>query len=555
MSRTMEVHRRMLGVETINPNVGGQKPSHWFTKYFKNEECVNLVGKTSRFVKHSDKEFINYSFVEFLDENKIDVNVDKYRMTKTNMEASFMSISKYNKEQPVLDEDAFKEACEWLYIHFSPHMGDAEVMETKDVLVEMDKTTTIGFPWNKKFVGSKNKKSVFLETPLVEIFNLYWNDLLCDDRYIPIWTCSQKFELRPLTKLQENKIRTFTASPVELTVVGNRLFLDMNERFYDAVHKTWSCVGITKYSGEWDKMFQRLNKHPNAFALDESDYDASLFEQILRAVSNFRKTLYSSNIKEKYQTDKRIDKIYDDIIHSLIVLESGEIIQKHTGNPSGCPNTVVDNTLCLFILLAYAWIVLWMKRGMGPPSYDCFMKNVEASLYGDDNTFTVSDEVVTWFNAEAIISEWKIIGITTKTDDVKPRNLIDTDFLSQKFVFDTQLNMVLPLPDAEKVLGSLKYGATLDDIRYHLLRAHALRMDSWPNVQCRKIINDYIMWLERKYKDELVGYVSLKNGEVTIDVSTILNMKKSDDYLAALYTGYESNCASIGYASMLKHVL
>ena len=46
------------------------------------------------------------------------------------------------------------------------------------------------------------------------------------------------------------------------------------------------------------------------------------------------------------------------MVNSVIITADGNIVQKSTGNPSGSVNTISDNTLALYWLLAYAWYLL-----------------------------------------------------------------------------------------------------------------------------------------------------------------------------------------------------
>jgi len=42
-------------------------------------------------------------------------------------------------------------------------------------------------------------------------------------------------------------------------------------------------------------------------------------------------------------------------------------------------------------------------------------------------------------------------------------------------------------------------------MRWSLLRAFALRIESWPNIECRKVLSGFIDYLFKNYKDQLVG--------------------------------------------------
>jgi hypothetical protein len=515
--------------------------STFYKKYFVKGN-VDYLGRVNRFSKQNEVEIINRSYIEFCQLKGIKLPFG-YRKIFSNMDASFRSISKYDKSQPDLNNGAWMLAGEWTKTHFFPMCGS--VVLTEDIVLgEMDLTTSCGYPASLHFprksdlLGGMAVGTIGCSTLTSSILSDYWDVIGTDneDNIVPIWTCSQKIEMRAIEKVKANKIRTFTASPIEHSCATNRLCLDMNNKFYAMSGASWSFVGGTKYLQGWDKLYHRLNKHKNAFELDESEYDSSLFSRALYGQRDIR----WSFLAEEHQTPenkKRMDAVYQAIVHSVIVLETGELVQKHTGNPSGSSNTIVDNTMILFRLFAYAWIILCNTNRV-KPNYSYFMSNVEAALNGDDNTFTVSDVCVSWFNPDTISPIWSSIGVTTNTPCSTPRLLRDVCFLSQGFRYDKSCGIWLPVPETQRVLSSLCFGSPIDDIRFHLLRANALRLDSYGNEECRSIIRQYIEYVQNVYIKDLVGDVNVSGTK--IPMTEIYALWKSDLYIEALYSGKEA---------------
>lgn len=226
-------------------------------------------------------------------------------------------------------------------------------------------------------------------------------------------------------------------------------------------------------------------------------------------------------------------RVYETIVYAYIVLISGTVIRKRTGNPSGSSNTVVDNTLILFLLLCYCWIIL-VPEEMN--NYACFMQNVEALLYGDDNTFSVSDEAVKYFNAITISEVLKTLGLSLTAGDDKwtAKSIFEVKFLSNAFVRHGE--MFFPKPDYDKLLCSLLYGSRVNDVRWHLLRAHALLMDGFWNVEFRELIRKYIDYLYTEYKNKL--YPGVVKGDITWD--HVKGLQKSNQEIFSLYMSHES---------------
>jgi len=520
---------------------GQPGPSSLFLQNFKRGK-IDWLTKVNRFANYRSKEIINHSFYLFLQQSDLSIPF-QYRRPMITWEACFRSAAKYDKEQPTIDSSAWNLSYNFVYKHFHPTMGNSRVVSRDEALADMNMQSSVGFPANLHF---HSKNEFFQQTKRPDIIDDYWDVIggANVDHIVPIWSSTGKDELRNISKLQffgafADSIRTFTSSPIELSVAGNRMYVDQNQKFYDAAGSNgyWSFVGNTKFFRGWDNLYNRLNKHPNAFDLDESEFDSSLFKKAMEGQRDLRWD-FLDPIYKTPENRRRHLAIYDSIINTVIVLETGELIQKDTGNPSGSPNTIVDNTMILKRIFAYAFIVLYRKQFGADPTYDFFMNNVEAALNGDDNTFTVSDLIVGWFNATTIAAVWSSIGITTKTDCWEARKLHEVTFLSHSFVF--QDRTWLPQPDTQKVLCSLLYGSTLDDVRWHLMRAYALRIDSWPNVEARTIISQYINYLWRTERPALVGSVEFAKGEF-MSMSQIQSLDKSDYELYLLYTCYENS--------------
>ena len=138
---------------------------------------------------------------------------------------------------------------------------------------------------------------------------------------------------------------------------------------------------------------------------------------------------------------RRLKTYYRNLVNSLVVTAEGVLVFKLTGNPSGSVNTINDNTLILYTLLAYAWIRLCDSK----PDYKEFENNTAKILVGDDNTWTVSDWAHEFYNGRSVIAEWTQIGVTTTTDSLEPRPASELDFLSAHTIF--YLGQAVPVYD------------------------------------------------------------------------------------------------------------
>lgn len=511
---------------------------------------VDYKHDATMFAPHMDYRGVVQRYVPYKDKRQVDPIVhewtvrcglpfrETFQMCCPNRAAMTASIAKYNRPQPKVDVADWHEAGEWTKRHFEPYMGDSKILPLDQCVTEADRTTSAGYPWSLWF----KTKGMFLDSDLCQkVMSRYWEGLKTREPLVSLWTASLKRELRAVDKIAENKIRTFTASAVEHSIALNRMCLDANGKFYASNNRTWSFVGCSKFNRGFDRLYHRLNKHPNAFELDESSFDASLFRQAMEGQRDIRWELLHPFHKTE-ENRNILWNLYDQIVHSVIVLDNGEVVQKHTGNPSGSANTIVDNTMILFRLFAYAWLVKTRPSKFSKyRSYGQFMSQVEAALNGDDNTYTVSNEALEFFNAKCVAEVWSGIGVTTKSPCWGERKLEEVSFLSQDFV--NVRGVWLPKPERDKIICSLLWGSEFHDARWTLLRAYALRLESWADETTRNDVMSLIKFIRKEYGHLLHGVVQLnpsKDGtdkpDVNIAMGTIETVYKTDDEIWRLYT-------------------
>jgi len=503
--------------------------------YFVN---VKYVGSVNRNVRWKTTRNDDVYFSQYV-QSKFDLEPrekwGEYDLAHTNEAALLPSLLKYDKPLYPVNDVVWSVAEQWCMKHFSCAMGSHELKGTEDVFEQMEKKTSPGYPFTL-VPGTFSKRQV-ISSPVMKKICYDYNDRIEQESTSVLWAVHEKEEIRSRLKLEMNRIRTFVGSSIDFLFSCMCMFWDMNLKLYEAAAKnlTWSYVGGTKYYGGWNKTFQRLNKHPNAYELDEEDYDCSLAASMMKSCARVRCAFLDADKGQR----KKIENLYEEIINSFMVLPGGEILKKMQGNPSGSFNTITDNTLILYMLLAYAWLQLAPEDMR---TYEAFHANVEAILCGDDNTWTVSDKANTFFNAKSVAKIWTQIGIKTKSDVWEPRKLEDCWFVSNQFATlehpILKTRFAVPVPETAKIMASMAFHSK-GNARWSLLRAAALRIESFYNYECRALIVAYITWLMTTYYDELH---SEKNPTDPNDIFTfdeVMSVFKTDDEIRALYLGYD----------------
>jgi len=504
-------------------------------KFFKNgelsedhqkwikDEYFELVGSFSRYPRYTNKRGIDPQVKMFLDKHGLDIQPG-WELPVPNQEAAYKSLAKYGKATVNMDPQNVRDlnlAFEYMENHFMPYMHDSEILSLDAAIQQLDRSTSSGCPFNSEYT----KKGELLDNDplIVPWLEADWIVLGEDPNWTTIFSSSLKEELRPDEKIAENSQRTFAAGAIDATTHGTRLFQPMNQKMYDSHLKTSSAVGMSPLKGNWDKLYQKLSIFKNGYALDESQYDSSLRSFLMWGCALFRWKCLKPELRTP-ENLRRVRTYYRNLINTVMLTPEGILLLKKLGNPSGSVNTVTDNTLILYWILAYAWIKTVPEEFR---SYKEFELNTSKALLGDDNTWTVSDDAHPYYNGRSVIEVWKTLGITTTTDSLDARLPEDLDFLSAHTVL---LNgLAVPLYDRNKLMKSLLYAPKLHlTPETTLTRVTCLLQIGWTDLPFRKFCREVIDFLLERYDE------TLREDERWIIAKTGI---KTDDFYYKLFTG------------------
>lgn len=463
----------------------------------------------------------------------------KWRYGIPKRTSAFRDVVRFRNKIVQPEEDIWRQCEQWAQRHFSV-MRDSQInWDLEYAQLFLNKQTSPGFPWTKGFDGApafKTKADVFKWEDgkfAQKHYSMYLNDI-SDENYCPKewYTLSAKKELRKVSKIETDSFRAYTAASWRNVCAGIAVCADMNQKFYSSWNRTAAFVGGSTFHGCWNKMFQRLNKHKNAFECDVSAWDSTLSPEMILSFSNVMWSFVRGQDKTK-ENKVRWDNIFREIFDSVILCPNGDVFLKCQGNPSGHPFTIVTNTIIHYMLFCYAWLML------APPelrTYEAFDKFVELALCGDDSLGTVHDIATSFYTVEEITRVWITLGIKAKVEALSSGQLVDRNFLSQR----TRRigDLFVPYPDTDKVISSLIWHTHADvHVRWSYLKACALRISSFYDVgagHSRDLLNSYIQYLEMEYSSELRSYCTRKGLDM-FSWEEVHAVWKTDDELVALY--------------------
>lgn len=440
-----------------------------------------------------------------------DINdIKTWRNTEYSGIEAYTAFAKYNHPEPELSGDvseALGIAVGWMHNQFGMYMTGSSVLSAQQVIDRTEASGSPGYPWNLYHKTCEE----FYQSEDVTHLDRYWDNARSLDGSFCIWNSFLKEELRKITKISQGDIRQINGCPVEFKVAMNRYCLDQNELFYKSHLKTASCVGIVKFHGGWNRLYKKLCRHPKGFAMDVKRWDSHFPRCIFEAIARFRFTCLARAFQTREHA-ARFHNLYEQIIKSATVMSWGEVIQTRLGNPSGSPNTVVDNTLGLYILISYCWIRACQEDG-SDIEYHTYQSEVVTALYGDDNTFTASEIGLKLLNPDSVKRFALELGFNVTADSDVPLPVLELDFLSSNFK-KLPNGFVVPKPkDPEKAKASLAFRSDRE-AKTSWSRACSHRINSFYEREIFDIADSYCKHL-RDYLDSALGddleWLRLKN--------------------------------------------
>nr|YP_002539450.1 NIb [Pepper veinal mottle virus] len=374
----------------------------------------------------------------------------------------------------------------------------------------------------KSAVGAmyRGKKRDYFETYTTEDKEriLYESCLRLYTGKLGIWNGSIKAELRPMEKVQANKTRTFTAAPIDTLLAGKVCVDDFNNQFYSKhTIAPWS-VGISKFSGGWDKLLRKLPDGWIYCSADGSRFDSSLTPYLINAVAQIRLAFM-----EKWDIgEQMIKNLYAEIIYTPILTADGTIVKKFKGNNSGQPSTVVDNTLMVLIAMRYSLRRLGMN-------YKDQIKRCVFFANGDDLIVAVRHEDE-WV-LDSLQAPFQELGLSYNFDD-RTTNRSELWFMSHqgKLIED----MYIPKLEEERIVSILEWDRA-EQPEHRLEAICAAMIEAWGHSELLHNIRLFYKWIieQAPYsmlvangKAPYISEVALRrlytNGENDDDVSEYL---------------------------------
>ena len=330
-------------------------------------------------------------FLDYLNRTGENVPFDreKYCVTADTHQNVNASVRKYDRESkfPVIDDVLYKQALEDTKRFYGPLRGKCRILSFDEL--EYVPSTNPGVKY--KLAGCRSKEQA-LDSYRDQIEKA-WE--LHHVLKVPcLWKQAAKIELLKMAKVKEGDLRGFTCPEIDYLFCCMRMNGDFNVRthaYADKFDTMISRVGFTLQNGGFTRLCNRHDrKDCHVGEGDAWKWDSCLDEELFQVCKEVRFDCWD---KEGMSADEwwaRQDWYYENKVHSYILLPSGQIVLKHTGNPSGQDSTTDDNCIMHTFIICYAW-----RKLFGRSLYDDRFE-ARFDIYADDHVWSVPEKFKKW---------------------------------------------------------------------------------------------------------------------------------------------------------------
>jgi hypothetical protein len=277
---------------------------------------------------------------------------------------------------------------------------------------KMNFKSSMGEPYNKTkkaFLSGEEGNMEFNEevkARIARIKQMYESN----QRACPVFCGKLKDEPRATKKVQEGKVRVFTAAPADWSFVVRQYLLPVVKLMQENPLVFEASPGCTVQSLEWQSYYNFLT-HFGEDRMVAGDYGK--FDKKMEALIILLSFRVLRNLCEAAGWDETqlyvIDCIAEDTAYSFVNFD-GDLVEFFGSNPSGHPLTVIINCIANALYMRYAFVRLCPFDGTTYEKARRFKEFVRLLTYGDDNTMGVSRDA-DWFNHTAIQSAMTDIGV------------------------------------------------------------------------------------------------------------------------------------------------
>lgn len=446
-------------IDPVDPGV--PEPLRWYTQILEDPpfHLPYIPIYSLNFMKHNgfiaradskgkfcEKWFVEPNFDEYCRRNKVIFDPRAFNIIRDTFDGVNSSVLKYNIPDFAPQYSAYELdlAKQWMYRFFEPMRGTIPIIAKGQVMIDPANSCGPVYQWLK----DENKGiSVHAHPVLHDWFWLHAHIR----KYPVLWKQSGKVELVKRAKLDKNDIRGFTICPIDFFLAKARMCQPFNKAFNQlhTLPNNWIKVGLTIQYGGISRFATYLDPTFLKFSSDLDKMDSRVYRFFFDVCREIREYCWDGKGMSKEEFKDRMVYLYDQTIHSYILLPTGQVVEKFVGNPSGDVNTTTDNTMSHLFACFLHWISTCNH------SYDSMMENWLNGLYSDDQVGGVPAKYAPNFTFEARKASYDKVGWKLSVEkDICSHNIVGHTFLGKEIGIEH--GVLVPKVKYDKILCSLR---------------------------------------------------------------------------------------------------
>lgn len=247
-----------------------------------------------------------------------------------------------------------------------------------------------------------------------------------------IWVDTLKDERRSEEKVRAGKTRVISNGPMHFNIAFRMYFMTALVnlrigRLYNGI-----AVGMNVWSAEWDHLAKLLLS--NSSLMLDGDFrlfDGSLIDKVMWKIF----AILDAQYNDGNTTIRR--NLWYHVVYAVRLCRN-KVYQCTHSLPSGFVATAEVNSLYVNIIFRCAYLMLARLHKYAGDNMETFNNKVKLVAYGDDNIYSVSHDIIGWFNMNTITGMMKEFGMdytpADKSDDARPyKSITEVSFLKRFF--------------------------------------------------------------------------------------------------------------------------
>jgi len=318
-------------------------------------------------------------------------------------------------------------------------------IELEDVDLVMETSPGIPFVWD----GYRSKRSALASELFVKLKSI---------DYQSVYATYDKVEFLDQADLARGKVRTMFGPDV-IELMWQKVFFDkQNQGIINGNERSWVKYGMVKQYGGFNRLCQKLEKFPL-----RGEGDASGWDRTADMAGVYRLRTRGINLPPPLAS--KYYQVVENIVHSIVLLPNGDLVECQTGNRSGTNNTASDNSLKHLIIKFYELIFMRVEKGLPVPTYEECMDHAVIAIYSDDYIESLDEDFFPYTIEEyrqALVTVYSRFGIVMKesaTVITRSKGLLSSDhsFLGSYARWNDFVKQYVPYPRMGKICSSLVF--------------------------------------------------------------------------------------------------